>query len=84
MRAIPTSRIPCLKLTCFGPSVPGTWNQEHPLHVVVRTGEDCYPCDFIVCPLPDHPSMTKLGAEMVAEAVRPVLDGLRSVIATDN
>lgn len=71
-------------VTLFGPTDPGGWNPEHPLHVGVRTGEDCSPCNFTVCPLPDHPCMTKLGAEMVAEAVRPVLDGLRSETAVDN
>ncbi len=71
-------------VTLFGPTDPGGWNPEHPLHVGVRTGEDCSPCDFTVCPLPDHPCMTKLGAEMVAEAVRPVLDVSRPGTAPVN
>jgi len=65
-------------VTLFGPTDPGGWNPEHPLHVGVRTGEDCSPCDFSSCPLPDHPCMTKLSAEMVAEAVSPVLNAFRT------
>ncbi|MBU0741586.1 glycosyltransferase family 9 protein [bacterium] len=71
-------------VTLFGPTDPGGWNPEHPLHVAVRTGEDCSPCDLPLCPLPDHPCMTRLSAEMVAEAVRQVLSGVRTVDAADS
>ncbi len=61
-------------VTLYGPTDPTGWNQEHPLHVAVRTGETCSPCDLNTCPLADHPCMTQLTAKSVGEAVRAVLD----------
>jgi ADP-heptose:LPS heptosyltransferase len=61
-------------VTLYGPTDPAGWNQEHPLHVAVRTGESCSPCDLTHCPLPDHPCLTNLSATTVGEAVRAVLD----------
>ena len=71
-------------VTLFGPTDPGGWNPEHPLHVAVRTGETCSPCDLKHCPLPDQPCMTGLSAEMVDEAVRSLLSGNRVADAIDN
>jgi len=70
-------------VTLYGPTDPAGWNQEHPLHVAVRTGEPCSPCDLTHCPLPDHPCLTNLSATTVGEAVRAVLDRPVPVGLTD-
>ncbi len=70
-------------VTLYGPTDPAGWNQEHPLHVAVRTGESCSPCDLTHCPLPDHPCLTNLSATAVGEAVRSVLDRTVPVDPTD-
>jgi ADP-heptose:LPS heptosyltransferase len=70
-------------VTLFGPTDPGGWNPEHPLHVGLRTDEDCSPCGHSVCPLPDHPCMTKLGPGEVHAAVRAILSDERSRSAID-
>ena len=61
-------------VTLFGPTDPRGWNPEHPRHVVVRTGETCSPCDLIECPIPGHPCMTGLTAEMVWTKVQTLLE----------
>lgn len=60
-------------VTLFGPTDPVGWNQEHPLHVALRTGEPCSPCDLESCPVPGHPCLANLGADKVIDAVRTVL-----------
>jgi ADP-heptose:LPS heptosyltransferase len=60
-------------VTLFGPTDPRGWNPEHPLHIMVRTGEPCSPCDLLECPVAGHPCMTGLRAERVLEALDTVL-----------
>ncbi len=65
-------------VTLFGPTDPRGWNPEHPLHIMVRTGEPCSPCDLLACPVAGHPCMTGLRAEHVLAA----LDGLTTRLRT--
>jgi ADP-heptose:LPS heptosyltransferase len=65
-------------VTLFGPTDPRGWNPEHPLHIMVRTGEPCSPCDLLECPVAGHPCMTGLRAERVLEALDLVLSRLRT------
>ncbi len=64
-------------VTLFGPTDPRGWNPEHPLHIMVRTGEPCSPCDLLECPVAGHPCMTGLRAERVLEALDTILERLR-------
>lgn len=57
-------------ITLFGPTDPLGWNPQDSSHVGLRTGEDCSPCDLTECPVPGHPCLAGLGAEMVLTAVR--------------
>ncbi|MFH1842155.1 MAG: glycosyltransferase family 9 protein [bacterium] len=65
-------------VTLFGPTDPRGWNPEDPRHVVVRTGEDCSPCDLTECPLPGHPCLDSLPAARVATAVQRLWRNLQS------
>ena len=56
-------------VTLFGPTDALSWNPEDPRHVSVRTGEPCSPCNLASCPLPDHPCMRQLSADMVLAAI---------------
>jgi ADP-heptose:LPS heptosyltransferase len=56
-------------VTLFGPTDALSWNPEDPRHVSVRTGEACSPCKLASCPLPDHPCMRRLSADMVLAAI---------------
>ncbi len=70
-------------VTLYGPTDPAGWNQEHPLHVAVRTGEPCSPCDLETCPVPGHPCLANLEAERVVDAVRTVLARAETVDPAD-
>jgi len=61
-------------VTLFGPTDPIGWNPATPIHVSVRTGAECSPCDLADCPVPGHPCMTDLTPGLVMEAVDRVLD----------
>ncbi|MBK6898052.1 MAG: glycosyltransferase family 9 protein [bacterium] len=63
-------------VTLFGPTDPRGWNPEHPLHIMVRTGEPCSPCDLLECPVAGHPCMTGLRAGRVLAALDTVLGRL--------
>jgi ADP-heptose:LPS heptosyltransferase len=60
-------------VTLFGPTDPVGWNPAVPVHVSVRTGVGCSPCDLPECPVAGHPCMTDLTPELVLEAVDRVL-----------
>jgi ADP-heptose:LPS heptosyltransferase len=62
-------------VTLFGPTDPVGWNPASPVHVSVRTGAECSPCDLADCPVQGHPCMKDLSPGMVLEAVERVLDG---------
>lgn len=60
-------------VTLYGPTDPRGWNREHPLHVAVRTGVDCSPCNLRNCPVPGHPCLDQLDGERVWAAARTLL-----------
>ncbi len=62
-------------VTLFGPTDPVGWNPAGPVHVSVRTGAECSPCDLADCPVPGHPCMVDLTPGLVLEAVERVLGG---------
>ena len=62
-------------VTLFGPTDPIGWNPATPVHVSVRTGVECSPCDLADCPVPGHPCMTELTPALVLAAVERVLVG---------
>ncbi|HPF33846.1 MAG TPA: glycosyltransferase family 9 protein [Candidatus Krumholzibacteria bacterium] len=61
-------------VTLYGPTDPRGWNREHPLHVAVRTGVDCSPCDLRKCPVPGHPCLDQLAGARVWAATRDLLN----------
>lgn len=60
-------------VTLYGPTDPRGWNREHPLHVALRTGVDCSPCNLRNCPVPGHPCLDQLGGERVWQTARALL-----------
>lgn len=60
-------------VTLFGPTDPVGWNPADPVHVSVRTGVGCSPCDLTECPVAGHPCMTELTPGLVLETVDRVL-----------
>ena len=61
-------------VTLYGPTDPRGWNREHPLHVALRTGVDCSPCDLRNCPVPGHPCLDQLAGARVWAATRDLLN----------
>lgn len=64
-------------VTLFGPTDPAGWNPEDPLHVSVRTGELCSPCDLTECPVPGHPCLDGLTPATVGAAIESLLGRTR-------
>jgi heptosyltransferase-1 len=57
-------------LTLFGPTDPRGWNPPGRMHVALRTGEPCSPCDLTICPVPGHPCLARLEPAHVLLAAR--------------
>jgi len=60
-------------VSLFGPTSPDRVAPYGCRHLVVRTGEDCSPCNKKKCPYQNRPCMSKIGVEAVMETIHKAL-----------